>query len=240
MKHALLVEELQCYLKLAGIEVSPAQLDLLVRHIELVLDANQRVNLTRIVDTHDAIRRHTADSLTALSELSHAPDGPMLDLGSGAGFPGIPLAVCSTRSATLLDSVGKKVRELNLIVSSLSMSTRVTALAERAEVLATTQRESFSVVTARAVSELPALVELAAPLLARGGLLICLKGSPVAAEMDRADAAGNMVGMRLSHERSFDLPEGVGHRTVLCYERFAEATVRLPRRPGLAQHSPLA
>jgi 16S rRNA (guanine527-N7)-methyltransferase len=240
VKHALLVEELQSYLNLAGIGVSPAQLDLLVRHIELVLDANQRVNLTRVVDSHDAIRLHTADSLTVLTELSHAPDGPLLDIGSGAGFPGIPLAVCSNRSVTLLDSVGKKVRELNLIISLLSMSNQVTALAERAEVLASTQRESFSVVTARAVSELPALVELAAPLLARGGLLICLKGSPHPAEMDRADAAGKMIGMRLSHKRSFDLPEGVGHRTILCYERFTEATVRLPRRTGLAQHSPLA
>jgi 16S rRNA (guanine527-N7)-methyltransferase len=240
VKHALLVDELHRYLNLSGLGVSPAQLELLARHIELVLEANHRVNLTRVTDPRDAVRLHTADSLTVLPELGSAPEGALLDLGSGAGFPGIPLAVCSTRQVTLVDSVGKKVRELDLIVSELGMGNQVKALSDRAETLASTHRAAFSVVTARAVSELPALVELAAPLLARGGFLICLKGSPPSEEVDRADSVGALVGMRLSSIRSFDLPEDVGRRTILCYERLAGSQFKLPRRVGLAQHSPLA
>jgi 16S rRNA (guanine527-N7)-methyltransferase len=240
VKHAVLVDELHRYLNLSGLGVSPAQLELLARHIELVLEANHRVNLTRVTDPRDAVRLHTADSLTVLPELGSAPEGALLDLGSGAGFPGIPLAVCSTRQVTLVDSVGKKVRELDLIVSELGMGNQVKALSDRAETLASTHRAAFSVVTARAVSELPALVELAAPLLARGGFLICLKGSPPSEEVDRADSVGALVGMRLSSIRSFDLPEDVGHRTILCYERLAGSQFKLPRRVGLAQHSPLA
>jgi 16S rRNA (guanine527-N7)-methyltransferase len=240
VKHALLVDELHRYLNLSGIDVSPAQLELSARHIELVLEANHRVNLTRVTNPCDAVRLHTADSLTVLPELGSAPEGALLDLGSGAGFPGIPLAICSSRQVTLLDSVGKKVRELTLIISGLGMADRVTALADRAETLASTRRAAFSVVTARAVSELPALVELAAPLLQRGGTLICLKGSPPSEELDRADSVGQLVGMRLVQVRSFDLPEGAGHRTVLCYERLAGSQFNLPRRVGLAQHSPLA
>ncbi len=240
MKHVLLVDELDRYLNLAGLRVQPAQLELLARHIELVLEANQRVNLTRVTDPSAAVRLHTADSLTVLPEVQSAPQGPLLDLGSGAGFPGIPLAICTTRRITLLDSVGKKMRELRLIVSELDLSHQVEAVADRAESLASTNRASFGVVTARAVSELPALVELAAPLLKRGGTLICLKGSPHSDEFARADSVGELVGMRLSQVRRFELPEGAGHRTIVCYERRAGSQVKLPRRPGLAQHSPLA
>lgn len=240
MKHALLVDELSAYLSLAGIALQPLQAELLARHIELVLEANQRVNLTRVTDPRDAIRLHTADSLTVLPDVRSAPEGPLLDLGSGAGFPGIPLAVCTNRQVTLLDSVGKKVRELDLIVSKLALTDQVAVVADRAEALASTHAESFSVVTVRAVSELPALVELAAPLLAEGGTLVCLKGSPHPDEIDRADSVAELVGMRRSMLRSFDLPEDAGHRTIVCYERLAGSRVKLPRRVGLAQHSPLA
>ena len=164
----------------------------------------------------------------------------MLDLGSGAGFPGIPLAVASGRRVMLLDSVGKKVRELEAIISAMGLIDILVAKADRAESLARTARDGFSVVTARAVSELPALVELAAPLLVQGGQLICLKGTPGRDEVRRADKVAGLVGMGLCSVREFDLPEGAGHRTILAYGKLGTASVRLPRREGMAQHSPLA
>ncbi len=100
----------------------PSALNTLVRHVELVLSANQRVNLTRVVEPAAALRLHTADSLSILEDVDAAPPGPLLDLGSGAGFPGIPLAVCTDRHATLLDSVGKKVRELGSIIVDLGLA----------------------------------------------------------------------------------------------------------------------
>jgi len=240
VKQSELQSRVNNYLELMGLQVSPAQCTLLARHIELVLEANQRVNLTRITDPADAVRRHTGDSLSVLADVEGSPQGAVLDLGTGAGFPGIPLAICGDRAVVLLDSVGKKIRELELIVLALRLSPRVSSVAGRAEALAHTAPSSFGVVVARAVSELPALVELASPLLAKDGRLVCLKGSPSAEETVRADLVAALVGMRLEYQRSFEMPEHAGHRTVLCYRKIGASTVRLPRREGLAQHAPLA
>ena len=240
MKHADLEVELANYLALMGLLPPREQLTLLTRHIELVLEANQRVNLTGVAEPLDAVRLHTADSLSALQDVEAAPSGKLLDLGSGGGFPGIPLAVCTDRQSVLLDSVGKKIRELALIVAKLGIAERVTPIAGRAEALARVEPGGFSVVTARAVSDLPALVELACPLLSEDGWLVCLKGSPSPDEVGRADRVATLVGMRLEYQRSFDLPAQAGHRTVLCYRKVTASSVPLPRREGLAQHSPLA
>jgi 16S rRNA (guanine527-N7)-methyltransferase len=240
VKHADLEAELANYLALVGLFPPPEQVTLLTRHIELVLEANQRVNLTRVTEPLAAVRLHTADSLSALEDVEAAPSGKLLDLGSGAGFPGVPLAVCTDRQSVLLDSVAKKIRELAIIVAKLGISGHATPIAGRAEAFARVEPGGFSVVTARAVSELPALVELACPLLSEDGWLICLKGSPSPDEMRRADRVATLVGMVLEYQRSFDLPEQVGHRTVLCYRKVASSSVALPRREGLAQHSPLA
>jgi len=239
VKQTELEVELTRYLALVEIEPSPGEISLLAHHIELVLDANQRVNLTRIVDPHDAVRLHTADSLTVLEDLALAPEGPLLDLGAGAGFPGIPLAICSTRDVLLIDSVSKKVRELSAMINALKLSDRVRAASERAEALGRENPAEYAVITARAVSELPALVELASPLLVPDGRLICLKGSPEESEVSRAAEVAKIVGLRLDYQRSLDLPEGVGHRTVLCYRKVGGSRVPLPRREGMAQHSPL-
>ena len=133
MKHEELQTALAEYLTEMSIFVSQEQMNLLVRHIELVLDANQRVNLTRVLNPLSALRLHTADSLSVLEDLDKAPDGTLLDLGSGAGFPGIPLAICAKRPVVLLDSVAKKIRELALIVAELGLEGRVRAVAARAE-----------------------------------------------------------------------------------------------------------
>jgi 16S rRNA (guanine527-N7)-methyltransferase len=140
----------------------------------------------------------------------------------------------------LLDSVGKKVLELRGIVTALGLDGQVSACAGRAEALARAEGQRFSVVVARAVAELPALVELAAPLLVEQGRLLCMKGTPAISEVERGDIVAAKVGMRLEYRRDFDLPEGAGHRAILCYRKTARSTVALPRREGLAQHSPLA
>lgn len=240
MKPTELQADLMLYLGQMGVRLEPSQIDLLARHIELVQDANQRVNLTRITDSHDAVRCHTADSLAVLQDVSAAPNGMLLDLGTGAGFPGLPLAICTTRRVQLLDSVGKKIRELRAIIEALGLSSRVEATADRAERLGRTNPGRFAVVTARAVSELPALVELAAPLLVREGRLICLKGSPEESEIERAGRVASLTGVSPEYVRVFDLPGGAGHRTILCYRKTGESSVQLPRREGMAQHAPLA
>jgi 16S rRNA (guanine527-N7)-methyltransferase len=239
VKHDELEARLVDYLGLMGLFPTSSEATLLAEHIELVLEANRRVNLTRVTDPEAAIRLHTADSLSVLEDVRLAPAGMLLDLGSGAGFPGIPLAVCSTREVMLLDSVGKKVRELDLMLSVLGLAGRVLATSGRAEALARARPGGFTVITARAVAELPALLELASPLLALQGRLVCMKGSPSSEETARAERAASLLGMRIEYQRALELPLQAGHRTVLCYAKVGEPRVSLPRREGMAQNAPL-
>lgn len=239
MKHAQLEALIANYLNLMTIHTTQGQTDKLAQHLELVLEANQRVNLTRVTDPKAAALLHTADSLSVLEDVQGSAEGAVLDLGSGAGFPGIPLAICSDRSFTLLDSVAKKVRELDMMVVALGLQGRVRTMAGRAEALARVRPSCFTVVVARAVSEVSALLELSSPLLEPEGRLICMKGSPSLEETRRSEAVEGLVGMRLDYQRKFELPEEAGHRTVLCFRKVSTPRVKLPRREGMAQHTPL-
>ena len=215
-------------------------LELSIRYLDAIIEKNLVVNLTRISNPDEALRLHLMDSLLALPEISIAPAGVLLDLGTGGGFPGVPLCVASGRHGLLLDSIGKKVSAVNDALFAIGESDRIRAVAMRAETLAQSSCESFPVVTARAVSSLASLLELASPLLKVGGLLVALKGGPTTDEVAKARAVAKMVGMRQKSVRACTLPGGEERRTLIAYEKIGPGTVRLPRRVGMAQKSPLA
>lgn len=220
--------------------VTQQQLDLNKKHLQFVLDNNHRARLTAIVEPGEALRLHVYDSLTILPEVNKAPDGPLLDIGTGGGFPGIPLGVVTGRSVTLLDSVKKKVRLLEESIEALDASTPFKVSDLRAEEFALTSRNGFAVVTARALSSLPSLIELAQPLLRLGGVLIAQKGTVSSEEVAAGDKSAKLLGMKRTEWRQFKLPHGDEQRAVLVYEKSRECTMKLPRRPGMAQHKPLA
>lgn len=151
------------------------QRELLDKHLELVIEENKVTNLTRIVDWESAQILHVEDSLAGLPEVEGALEGPYLDMGSGAGFPGIPLAIMTGRETLLADSVGKKTRALDSFAAELGIDDIVSTYHGRIEDLALQQPNHFSLVTARALSSLASLLELASPLLAKGGRLVCYK-----------------------------------------------------------------
>ncbi len=217
-----------------GVSITAWQAQQLVRHAHLVLEWNSSRNLTRIVDPDDVCVLHVVDSLAFLP---HFPQlrGRMIDLGSGAGYPGIPLAILG-HDVTLCESVQKKAAFLEHAVVALGLQTWV--FAGRAEDLARTQPGTFDVVVARAVSSLASLTELAAPLLREGGHLVALKGVPDAAEYERGRAAGASVGMQEIARKRYVLQRGE-ERTAVQYLRQGPVQVRLPRRAGMAQRHPL-
>lgn len=145
------------------------QRELLDKHLELVIEENKVTNLTRIVDWESAQVLHVEDSLAGLPEVEGALEGPYLDMGSGAGFPGIPLAIMTGRETLLADSVGKKTRALDSFAAELGIDDIVSTYHGRIEDLALQQPNHFSLVTARALSSLASLLELASPLLTKGG-----------------------------------------------------------------------
>ncbi|TLM98209.1 MAG: 16S rRNA (guanine(527)-N(7))-methyltransferase RsmG, partial [Actinobacteria bacterium] len=218
----------------------PQQAELLVAHALFVLDANERVNLTAIREPAEAIRLHIVDSLLALPEVVAAPSGSLIDMGTGAGYPGVPLAICSGRAATLLDSVGKKVKVLDEFVQQQLLSSQLKPVHLRAEEYATNHRGEYAVVVARAVSELPALIELARPFLKKGGVFVALKARPDDIERERGDRVAAQVGMERIGARTTSVPGGDDRREILTFRVSGGSSVALPRRVGLAQSKPLA
>jgi 16S rRNA (guanine527-N7)-methyltransferase len=233
------VDELVRLASQIGISLEVSDAKILVAHLDELLTANERLNLTRITSPEAALRLHTLDSITALPELLNAPEGDLLDVGTGGGMPGLPLMIAGHRSGTLIDSVGKKARAVQDIVTTLSLDSRVEVVGSRAEDLAVQRPGAFAAVVARAVAGLPSLLELASPLLRQSGLLIALKGQPTDAELSSALVVAGRVGMVFVSSRSLELPGGGEHRTILVYGKAGKPSLQLPRRVGLAQSSPL-
>jgi len=232
-------EAIETALRRAGISLDLPVQRALSTHLEMVIAANMTMSLTSVVDPDRAAWVHVVDALLGLPLVAAAHDGPMCDLGSGAGYPGIPLCISSRRRTTLVESTGKKASFLRQLIEVLALDAEV--LAERAEKVGSDRRGQFAAVTVRALSALPSVLELAAPLLAPGGRVIAYKGRPEEAEIDRGDKVAALLGLRRVGEERLALAGAAdAQRMLFVYERTGDARVALPRREGLAQHSPLA
>ena len=215
------------------------QMALLERHLDLVMAANEQVNLTRITSREEARVLHIEDSLAGLPEVQAAPAGLLGDMGSGAGFPGIPLAAATGRKTVLIESVGKKAAFLKAFVDELGLASEVEVFPGRLEELCETRQGGFAVMTARALSQTGSLMELAAPLLAQGGRLVCYKAQPSEEELAHAMELQETLGLKFVSRRDFTLSDAETHRCILVFEKVAKPKVKLPRRSGMAQKKPL-
>lgn len=220
------------------IELDAAKRSAIEKHLALVLEANKTTNITRIESPGSAEVLHIEDSLIAYPECMQAPAGRYADIGSGAGYPGIPIAIATGRETVLVESVKKKAELLRNFSKELGLSSRVTVYAGRAEELAAEKPGAFSLVTARALTALPSLLELASPLLGLGGWLVAYKSQSISDERAWAESIQNKLGMKTVSERSAILSDGETQRTILVYEKIGEPQVKLPRRPGMAQKRP--
>jgi 16S rRNA (guanine527-N7)-methyltransferase len=217
-------------------------LDRLEAYVALLLEANQHLNLTRVVEPAAVARQHLLDALVALPELDHVAPSRAVDIGSGGGVPAIPIAIARPDlSWLLLESVGKKARALAAFVHGLGLA-GVEVLAERAEVAGRDRRyrERAGLVTARAVAALPVLAELAMPLLAPGGLLLAWKG-PLSAndgELQRGRrAAGELGGGTPELIRAG--ARQLGGHTLVRVRKERATPARYPRKPGEPARQPL-
>lgn len=220
----------------AGIAVTALDAGRLARHALLVIDANARLNLTAIVTREEMLWLHIVDSLAYLPLVGDLQE-PLVDIGSGAGFPGIPLAVYCGLAVTLCEATKKKA--IFLEAAAADVAANATVYAGRAEELAAARPAGYGTAVARAVGPTAALVELAAPLLRPGGRLLALKGGVDTADLSRADRAAAMCGMVRAGLWTYSLPARADWRCVVAYELVGEAAIVLPRRPGMAQRKPL-
>lgn len=237
-----------------GIEVGEQECLREVDYLEMVLEKNQYLNLTAVRDFKKGLILHLVDSLLYLRpmrkycpfvEYENDTDEigfvTFLDMGCGAGFPGIPLAIAEPMYRGLLcDSTKKKIAAVDEFVSKLGFEDRLRTSSERLEELPHQYRDGFAFVIVRALSSLPTLLEYAAPLLADDGVLVVSKGTPEESEVRRASRVETMVGVELIDREEYELPIDSGHRTLFIYGRTGEPRVRLPRAVGMATSQPLA
>jgi 16S rRNA (guanine527-N7)-methyltransferase len=228
-------------LEKCDIALSDGQVELMLQHLDFVLDWNQRINLTSINEPYEAVRLHLIDSLLARADVDACLDGPLCDIGSGAGFPGLPLAIATGRSTVLVESVKKKAGVVSSLLGSSAQGPfgDVQVFPVRAEEYAGDHGGRAAVVTARALSQLSSLIELASPLLKRGGSLVALKGTLSPEEAQSARRVASLVGMEITGIRATALPGGHESRTLVTVTKAGESMVALPRRTGLAQKEPL-
>lgn len=211
---------------------------LCVKHLLYVQQINRVMNLTRITNLHEALTLHILDSLSLNQVLQHAPQR-FLDMGTGAGFPGIPFHVVTGSEGILLDSVGKKIDAVNTCINKLELK-GVTALHARLEDYALVAARSFDTVLARAVGQLPLLIEYGTPFLSDDGYLILAKANPTDKECQAGLNAAVICGLELSDMHEFDLPKNLGHRTIFVFHKISEPQIKLPRPIGMAKKNPIA
>lgn len=226
---------------LSSINVSEVSIDLLVRHLELVIEKNQVMNLTRITNEHEALILHIIDSLLFIAHEPTLLDSKssLLDIGTGAGYPGMPLSIVTGCHATLIDSVGKKVSAVQSFVGELNLSDRITCVHARAEEVPSLCDSRFDVVVARAVAQTNVLIEYATPCLRKNGTLLVGKGNPTDDELDTANRAARICGLENSGRFEYELPSGLGHRTILVFTKTGNPRIKLPRQIGMAKRMPL-
>ena len=222
-----------------AIDLPPGFGDAAERYALLLLEANARMNLTRITSPDEVARLHLLDALSALPLIDAAAPADALDLGSGGGVPGLVLALARPKMRwTLVDSVRKKADALRVFATALDLA-NVTVVGERAEVLgrAAAHRGRYGLVTARACAPLPVLAEYALPLTTDGGLVLAWKGPMTEAETTAGEAASARLGGRL--ELHPPTSPALGQRRFALMHKVGATPERYPRRPGEAARRPL-
>ena len=220
-----------------NITLSGAQLDLLDRYAALLVDYNQKVNLTAITTPEGIEDRHFVDSLLFAAQPEVA--GRLVDVGTGAGFPGIVAKIYKPDlCVTLMEPTGKRVEFLKYACAELGL-TGVSFAKERAEEAARKQwREQFDLAAARAVAALPVLAEYCLPLVRVGGRFIALKGPDADAECAAAASALKKLGGAWRETRPFTLPDSSERRLVVC-EKISQTPTAYPRNGGKIAKKPL-
>ena len=235
----MLPEAFQAGLRQLGLELNGLQLEQLLLYQQELLDWNSRFNLTAITDPEEVLFRHFLDSLSLLMAYDR-PEARLLDIGAGAGFPGLALKIVRPQwHVTLLEATNKKVLFLRHMIEILQL-TGIEAVHGRAEELAhkAEYRASFDVVTARAVASLPTLLEYAAPFCRVGGRIILPKKGELVEELAHGKRAARQVGAVLKDDVPVTLPgleDGrrllVWEQQELCPAQFPRAGVVMARRP---------
>jgi 16S rRNA (guanine527-N7)-methyltransferase len=226
---------------LTGIRLTDRQLASLIRFEQELLDWNARFNLTAIRDSEGIRTKHFLDSISCMLAMRDNPPARLIDIGTGAGFPGIPLKIILPNlRLTLVESVGKKADFCRHVIKTLGLD-KVDILQARAEELGQmpSQREQYDWAVARAVASLPTLVEYLLPLVRVGGCMLAQKGESGPAEAQNAEQATCVLGGHLRQLKPVILPGVVEERYLVIIDKVAATPPQYPRRVGIPTKTPI-
>ncbi len=232
-------KKLEEKLKLIDINISEIEIENFKIYMKLLLEWNKKINLTAITNEDDIILKHFIDSLTIKKYMSE--NEKIIDIGTGAGFPGIPLAIMNKNNEiTLMDSLNKRIVFLNDVINKLKL-TNVKAIHSRAEELARnkTYREKYDVAVSRAVANLSTLVEYMLPFVSVGGKCICMKGPNIEEELKNAKNAIKELGGEIIKIENFKLPESDNERNIVIIKKIKETSSKYPRKSGTPSKEPI-
>jgi len=226
-----------------SLRLTPRQLEQFKVYYQELIDWNQRLNLTAITDYEEVQVKHFLDSLTVVQafKLPLSKGMKLIDVGTGAGIPGIPLKILLPEiELVLLDATKKKAGFLEHIIQQLNLKD-VEIVVGRAEEVAhkSEYRQQFDLVLSRAVAGLSALVELTLPFCAIGGRFIAQKKGSIETEVQSAQQAISLLGGELTDVKSIDLPEFGDRRWLVVIDKVGETPAQYPRRPGIPAKRPL-
>lgn len=233
------IEEFEKYSEKMQIKFSEEQYNQFYKYMNLLIEWNKKINLTAIIEPKEIILKHFVDSLTIAKYIEE--NKKVADVGTGAGFPGIPLKIYrKDLKITLIDSLNKRLNFLNEVISELELK-EITTVHGRAEELGQNKeyRERFDIVTSRAVANLSTLSEYLVPFIKKDGKCIYMKTLEVDEELQKAKKAIKTLGGKIINTDKFYLPESEIGRSIIVVEKEKQTPIKYPRKPGTPSKEPL-
>jgi len=238
MDFTVFSEELKEKAKKIGIELEEGQVQKFYQYMDLLLEWNEKINLTAITEPKEIILKHFIDSLTIAKQIE---DGKrLIDVGTGAGFPGIPLSIIKEEvEITLLDSLNKRIIFLQEVINTLELK-NIKAVHARVEEFAKNKKErsQYDMATSRAVAPLNVLLEYLLPLVKVEGKCICMKGSNIE-EVKASAKALSILGGEIEEIEKITLPESDMNRHIIIVKKKKETPAKYPRKPGTPTKKPI-
>ena len=222
-----------------NVTLDEKQLEMFFAYKELILEWNKKINLTAIKEDDEFINKHFIDSLTITKYITDK-ENKMIDIGTGAGFPGIPVNIFKNNNVTLFDSLNKRLKVLNNIIEELNLR-NINTLHGRAEETFKneTYREKYNIATSRAVANLNVLAEYMLPALKVGGICICMKSGNIQEELEEAQKAIKILGGKIEKIEKITLPDTDIKRNIVIIRKERKTPFKYPRKPGTPSKDPI-
>lgn len=232
-------KKMQEYSKEIGISLHVEQINQFYHYMQLLLKWNEKINLTAITEPEEIILKHFVDSMTIASYMEK--DTKLIDVGTGAGFPGIPLKIIREDiEITLLDSLNKRVNFLKEVIEQLGLN-QIKAIHSRVEEIGkdNNYRETFDYATSRAVANLSTLAEYLIPLVKKQGYCIGMKGPNIEEEVQQSKKAISILGGKIEKIEKFQLPRSDIDRNIVMIRKIKQTPSKYPRKSGMPAKEPI-